>query len=202
MGRVLRIGFIGVPGAGKTTTARALAGCIRRYTDFKTIELVQEYARTYINRYGKIENLTDQMRIFKKQLGEEDQYPQTIDVLVTDSPVFLGFGYSIELRREGDLKDTMMLNDLYKDMNKLNQIPRYDIIFHLPPVLKPVRDGVRSELQFSDEWRREADLRLLSIFYIFPPRKLITLHSKTDEERVKEAIEHIREYTLEKSSAK
>lgn len=190
---MIRIGFIGVPGAGKTTTSRALAGSIRQYTNLKTIELVAEYARVYIHKYG-IDSVHDQVRIMNKQIAEEDRYPETTDVIITDSPVFLGFGYAIELREHGNLKHTMVINDLFKDMNKLNQVPRYDIIFHLPPILKPVKDGIRADHHFDDEWRRVADVRLQAMFHVFPPKKMITLQSTSVEDRVKEAIHHIKEY--------
>jgi nicotinamide riboside kinase len=190
---VIRVGFIGVPGAGKTTTSRALAGSIREHTNLKTVELVAEYARVYIHKYG-IDSIYDQVRILNKQIAEEDRYPEATDLMITDSPIFLGLGYAIELREEGNPKHTMVINDLFKDMNKLNQVPRYDIIFHLPPVLKPVKDGIRAEHHFDDEWRRTADIRLQAMFHVFPPRKLITLQATDVEGRVKEAIKFIKEY--------
>lgn len=193
---MLRIGYIGTPGSGKTTTARALAGLIRSKTKFKTIELVSEYARTYIVKYG-ITGIYDQVRIFNKQLTEEDKFPETTEVLITDSPVFLGFGYALELREEGNPKDTMLINDLFKEMNKLNESPRYDIVFHLPPVLTPVRDGVRPDHHFDQEWREEADLRLLSIFHVFKPKLLVTLNSSSLEERIEESIKVIQKYLKE-----
>lgn len=194
---MIRIGFIGVPGAGKTTTSRAVAGYIRTHTRYKTIELVDEYARRFIIKYG-IDHLQDQVRIMNKQAGEEDKFPLTTDVLITDSPVFLGFGYAIQMREEGNPKHTMILNDIYKEMNKMNEVPRYDIIFHLPPTHTPVKDGVRGEEQFNPEWRTKMDTKLLSIFHIFPPRKLITIQSDSLDDRVKECMRHINEYDPDK----
>lgn len=188
---MIRIGLAGCPGVGKTTTSRALAGALREHTEFKTIELVAEYARVYIHKY-KIDSVYDQMRIFNKQVQEEDNFPATTDVLITDSPVFLGFGYALELRREGNLKDTMIINDLFKEMNKLNQVPRYDYIFHLPPIKTPVKDSIRLDHHFDPKWRAEADIRLKSLFYIFQPRHLITLESTNTNDRVKEIISYIK----------
>ena len=88
-----------------------IADCIYRDVPqdkvLETIELVSEYARAYIHKYGSIDSVYDQMRIFNKQLAEENQFPSTIDVLVTDSPIFLGFGYALELRKENNKKKEM-----------------------------------------------------------------------------------------------
>lgn len=190
---MIKIGLVGTPGAGKTTTARALAGFARNHTDIKTVELVAEYARVYVHQYG-ISGVEDQFRILGKQIDEEDKFPQTIDLLITDSPIFLGYAYALELRKEGNNKDTMWLNDIFVKMNKLNQVPRYDIIFHLPPVLTPVNDGIRLANHFDKEWREKADLRIQGVFQIFPPRKFVTLSSLNIEDRVKEAAKHINDY--------
>jgi nicotinamide riboside kinase len=190
---MLKVGYIGVPGSGKTTTARALAGTIRNHTNLKTVELVAEYARIYIHKYG-IDSISDQIRIMHKQIAEENNFPSTIDIMITDSPIFLGLGYAFELRQEGNPKDTLALNDMFVEMNRLNEVPRYDIIFHLPPVLTPVKDGIRPNLHFQKEWREEADKRLLSTFYQFKPRKLVTLNSVDVDTRVTESITHIKNY--------
>lgn len=188
---MIRISFIGVPGCGKTTTARSLAGQIRTHTHFETVELISEYARTYIHKYG-IDSIYDQIRVLKKQIGQEDKYPSSTSVLITDSPIFLNFFYALSMREDGNPKHTMLINDLFKELNKYNENKRYDIVFHLPPVLKPKRDGIRSEEQFDPAWREKADEEILSIFRIFKPRHLITLHSVTEPERVQEAINHIK----------
>lgn len=194
---MIRIGFVGVPGAGKTTTARALAGQIRFHTDVKTVELVAEYARVYIHKYG-IDSIYDQVRIMNKQIEEEDRYPASTDVLITDSPVFLGFGYALDMRKcypdPEAKKNTMLINDIFKDMNKLNEQTRYDIIFHLPPTLKPVDDGIRAAYQFEDEWRTEADIRLKALFSIFKPKLLVTLKSDNVQDRVAESIKIFKEF--------
>lgn len=187
---MIRIGFVGVPSSGKTTLARALAGAIGIKTKFKTIELVPEYARTYRQKYG-IDGIQDQVRILNKQIELEERYPPTLEVLITDSPIFLGFGYAIELKRPGSIKDNMILNDVFKIMSKANVTPRYDIIFHLPPVLEPIKDGLRPEEHFDPEWRAEADVRLKSVFYVFPPKKLISLETVTLDDRVNECLLHI-----------
>lgn len=187
---MIRVGFIGVPGAGKTSTARGLAATCRKIERLKNVELISEYARRYISKYGPIENITDQYRILQKQLEWEENIPKEVNVLITDSPVHLGFLYALELRKLDDVKEAMYLNDIFKRLNKLNCPRRYDIIFHLPPVLEPIRDGVRSEQQFDSNWRKEADNKLQLIFDIFPPKKFITINSTDLDDRVNECLGH------------
>jgi broad-specificity NMP kinase len=62
-----RIGFVGVPGVGKTSTARALTAYCRQ-NEFKNIELVAEYARRFISKYGDIDTMSDQFRVTEKQI--------------------------------------------------------------------------------------------------------------------------------------
>ena len=68
-----KIALSGCPGAGKTTLARGLSSQIRGNTRFKTIELVDEWARTYINKYG-IKDIGDQILILEKQIKDELEY--------------------------------------------------------------------------------------------------------------------------------
>lgn len=190
---MLRIGFVGVPGCGKTSTARGLAAFCRGHEKLRKIELTAEYARRFISKYGDIDRVSDQYRIMQKQVEWEDIVPkEETDVIITDSPVFLGFLYALDLREIGNKKDVMYINDIFKALNKLNCPQRYDIIFHLCPILKPLKDGVRPELHFDEKWRDEADNKIQSIFkMLFPPKHFITLESISFEDRVNECIEHV-----------
>ena len=190
---MLKIGYSGIPSSGKTTTARALAGALRANSSFKTIELVDEYARKYLAKYG-IEDITDQIRILAKQKALEDIIPPTVDVMITDSPIFLGFNYSLDLRREGNKKDTMLLNDLFKELSKCNETPRYDIIFHISPKAEIINDGVRASHHLDPKWREIAELKTVALYYIFKPRLFVCLKGDTVEQRVKESIAYIKEF--------
>lgn len=186
---MIRIGFVGVPGTGKTSTARGVASSCRGIENLKNIELVNEYARRYINKYGSIENLWEQVRIFEKQLEWEESIPNKIDLMITDSPLHMGFIYCSELMTNNS-KDILLMNDIFKRMNKINNPPRYDIIFYLPPVLKAVDDGTRRKEHFNDEWRERNDNFIKVVFgNIFKPQRFITLTETTIEDRVKRAIE-------------
>ncbi len=187
---MLRVGFVGVPGSGKTSTARGLAAFCRRDERFRKVELISEYARRFITKYG-IDQLADQFKVLLKQLEWEDVVPQEdTDLLITDSPIHLGFMYVLELRKHTQ-KDMMYMNDIFKKMNKLNQPQRYDVIFYLPPVIEPVEDGVRDKLHFDPSWREEANRRIINVFDLFPPKRFITIESTGLMDRVNECIDHL-----------
>ena len=73
---MIRVGFTGVPGAGKTSTARALVSKLRSIEGFKRVELVQEYARRYISKHGSMTGLWEQYRIINKQVQPGKIFPR------------------------------------------------------------------------------------------------------------------------------
>jgi nicotinamide riboside kinase len=185
MGRL--VGFSGAPGAGKTSTARALAANLRRSEGFQNVELISEYARRYITKYGSIDCVQDQFRILQKQLDWENQALQYADLVITDSPIFLGFIYVMQLRKETQ-KDTIWVNDIFKEMSKLNVPRRYDLIIHLDPVIKPIDDGIRLEEHLTDEWRNKVNSAILHNYDIFPPEELHIMQETDLTKRVEECI--------------
>ena len=63
---------------------------------------------------------------------------------------------------------------------------------HLPPVLKPVDDGVRPKRDFDDTWRAEADNKIQFICKtLFPCKNFITLKSSEMKERINECLYHM-----------
>jgi hypothetical protein len=73
----------------------------------------------------------------------------------------------MELKKDpNNEKETMLINDLFKILNKNNCPTRYDIIFHFPPILKAVDDGIRPKSNFDDKWRDEINDRLINCFKI------------------------------------
>lgn len=184
-----RIGFVGVPGSGKSSVARGIAASA--YDRIGKVELVAEYARRYITKYGSIDKVFDQYRILQKQLEWEDVVPEKeTDVAITESPIHMGFLYAMEMRDPNNGKDTMYFNDIFKTMNKINCPTRYDIIFHLPPVWAPSQDGVRPGLHFDDTWRKESDNRIQFIFKLFPPKHFKTVESISLDDRIEECLSY------------
>ena len=187
------VGCVGLPGSGKTTLARSMCGECRKIPGINTVELVSEYARRYISKYGTPE-LFDQYRIMEKQIEWEDSVLNKYDLVITDSPVHQGFLYASDILKKNQ-KDVMIFNDIFKKLSKITlPEPRYDIIFYLPPVVKPVDDGIRLEKHLDSSWRKESDSLIKSIFKIFPPKKYIEVESTDINDRVKECTQHIKNY--------
>jgi nicotinamide riboside kinase len=188
---MVRIGFTGVPGAGKTSLARGVASSCRGIPGLKNLELCAEYARRYISKYGSIENIWEQYRILQKQVDWETSVGE-VDLLLTDSPIFLGLSYASLMNNRTE-KDSMILSDLFKTLTKLDSpTPRYEIIFHLPPKLKPVDDGVRPASNFDPVWREKMDSQIISVFNIFRPEVFHVVQAETVDTRVEECIEIIK----------
>jgi len=188
-----RIGFVGVPGSGKSSVARGVAA--KSYDKIGKIELVAEYARRYINKYGPVDNVADQYKIMQKQLEWEDAIPAAdVDVMLTDGPVHMGFLYAMEIRKTNSVKDTMYINDIFKRMSRINCPSRYEIIFHLPPLWEPSNDGTRPQYQFEKSWRDDADKKIQFIFQLFPPKHIVTLESITLEDRINEVFVHCEKF--------
>jgi len=193
---MIRVGFTGVPATGKTTAARMLSASFKDVDGVESIELVSEYARRYISKYDEITSVWDQLHIFDKQIEWETHAEKDTDLLITDSPVFIAFMYVLDIRSTGK-KDTMIVNDLFKKMSDLNIPSRYDFVFHLPPILKPVDDGVRPKHHLDPVWREEADQTLKMCFKLFPPKNFIVLEEVSIESRVASCVKHIKNYLNE-----
>jgi nicotinamide riboside kinase len=190
---MLKIGITGVPGSGKTTMARAVASKCQGVIGLEQVELVQEYARRYISKHGKIENIFEQYRILEKQLEwEQSVCNDKLDIMITDSPVFLGFNYSCELPKN-DSKEVMFFNDIFKKMVSLNYpVPRYDAVFHLGLELKPLDDGIRPPQHFDENWRKKADMMIRATMNIFKPYLFYTLEQEDLNQRAEFCINRIK----------
>ena len=187
--------LVSVPtGAGKTSLARSITSACRRIEGLKNVELIAEYARRYISKHGSVDEIWEQYRIMDKQIEWEDNIPQDkTDLIVTDSPIHQGFLYTCDLLTNKP-KDIMVYNDIFKKLSKLNENqPRYDAIFHLTPIIKPIKDGVRPKEHFDDKWRIKNDNNLKVIFStLFKPKKLYTIDNADMEYRTNYVISAIK----------
>lgn len=180
---MLRIGITGAPGSGKSTLARRIVSCVRG------AELVSEYARRYISKHGEITSMWEQYRILHKQLEWEDSVKG--DILVTDSPVFLGAVYCMELPRITS-KDIMCYADVVKTMLKLNHpIPRYDMVLHLSmlPNDIDIDDGVRRKEHLDTSYNKLLDDRTVIVTRdMFPPKRYYNISCVNLKDREEEAL--------------
>ena len=85
------INFYGGPGAGKSTTAAELFSAMKR--GGQRVELVTEYAKdlTYQQAFNK---MRDQGYVFAKQHHRIWQSAETVDWIITDSPLLLSLVYA------------------------------------------------------------------------------------------------------------
>lgn len=196
---MIRVGFTGIPSTGKTSIARALAAFFKKTEDVKNLELIAEYARTYIENYGPMETIWEQYKVLDKQLDKENRVPKHTDLLITDSPLPLAFLYVLDLRKD-TAKDSMVVDDMFHKINSLNRPRRYDIIFHLPPTIEVVNDGVRPEKHCDPVWRAEADSSLIFICKtLFPPKSFVVVEPTELKARVNFCNKTLEEYIASKA---
>jgi hypothetical protein len=199
---MFRVGFVGIPGTGKSYTARAFSSVFKYDGKYLITEVIAEYARSYLAKYGPLETIWEQYKILDKQLEKEERLSPRTELLITDSPLQLAFQYSLDLRRPNSAKDSMVLDDIFHKISSLNTPPRYDIIFHLPPVIEVVADGVRPAQHLDSEWRKEADVNIKYICKnLFPPKKWIEVTPLSIEDRVKFCSEELEKYIREQKES-
>jgi nicotinamide riboside kinase len=135
-----KIGIIGVPGAGKTTLAKALQVHIGS-VNFTTAAC-SEYAREYLHKHGGIEHIAIQSSILFKQMRREDILSSSCDLLFSDSPIFFCWLYAVLQLDPSSSEQRKIVRDLYK-WAVLDQLHRYDVIIFLPRQFDVVDDGCR-----------------------------------------------------------
>lgn len=81
------IGICGAPSSGKTTTAHLVR---HKMSDRGfSREVVREYARHFIERYGQVTSIMEQWHIYDGQTKWEKQAQDNYDLVISDSPRFL-----------------------------------------------------------------------------------------------------------------
>lgn len=140
---MIKVGICGAPGAGKSTTAAGLFYNYKRRGVH--VELVTEFIREEINKGFKLGSVADQLRIYMKQKEREDIVPSTIQLIVTDSPIYLSLYYALDYarnsRHQNDENILFMFEQIFKERN------RYDILIMLRRTKPYVEDGTRCQTE-------------------------------------------------------
>lgn len=138
---MIKIGFIGPPGVGKTTVAQSFAAKLRFITK-QRVELIDEYARWFVSNFGEA-SVLDQYLISHRQIDKEKSICKNIDYLVTDSPAFLGEAYARYSIDWNDKKQVYFLEEIIKILHK--NYHSYNYLFYFSHIEddKSINDGKR-----------------------------------------------------------
>lgn len=187
------IGFVGGPSTGKTTLARAVANALglQRHS----VEFVPEYARNYIQRFGPIESVWEQLVIFDNQARREDDAIGTgADFVIAETPTFTGYAYG-RMMTDSSPKETKVLHMLHRWT--MQRLLMYDHIFYVPLEIPWQTDGVRGA---DEAVRAEIDQRLRGVLDLWfssyvtvhgtvearAAQVLASIESTKDQKRTKE----------------
>ncbi len=186
---MLKVGISGVPSTGKSSLTHAVSNELRKFEKFRRVELISEYARTYIRKYGAIKSIWEQYKIVDIQREWEMHInPEHTDVLLSDSPIQLAFMYATELN-DGSVKSQMVMSDIFKKISRYNSEYPYDIIFHLPHDGIEVRqDDVRMSTFCDHQWRQDADAFTRSLYRMFPAKNYVNVLETSMEDRVRHVV--------------
>lgn len=146
---MLKVAMAGAQDTGKTTVSRMLSGKLS--SKGILTHYVSEYARDYLPKAGMVTSLAEQLFMTSQQIKREAETPKSMQVMVTDSPVFLGMVYSLLMTDVNrlDKKAIIMLDRVY---DKVLDHGGYDIVILLPILWEPQDDGVRpAELRALNE---------------------------------------------------
>jgi len=149
----IKIALIGAPSAGKSTLAASLFSVLKEKKI--KVELIQEYAREHINKYGTVENVLSQYLFYEKQREKEDIIPSAIDVLITDSPTILSYMYALFYGKASHKDEQLLLTNMYEKFLQ-DSFKRYDLIYYLPSVRDYIKDGTR--IQTEEEAKKIGEL--------------------------------------------
>lgn len=144
---MIKIAVCGSPGSGKSTTS-AHAFVLMKQQGINA-EYVHEFVREEINKGWRLNHMAEQFRLMKYQRQREDILPESVDYMITDSPLFLIYYYAL-INTENPCSERFTLASLYEDF--LQDLQRYDHIFFM------VRDGPYIEDGTRYQNEQEADV--------------------------------------------
>jgi nicotinamide riboside kinase len=144
---VKRIVFIGPPGSGKSTLCSEVFTALKK--KHLNVELVPEYARIYIQKFGPPESLFEQYSIFEGQSNSENIDASKLDFIIMESGRMVSYFYTVLYSDPTKPRQRYVIQDLYRHFMDDLYLKRYDFIFYIPPVetykINPniLNDGIR-----------------------------------------------------------
>jgi AAA domain len=125
-----RITFVGGPSSGKSTTAADLFVQLKKQG--KNAEMIQEWIRRDIMRNGPMKSTFEQYRTLMYNKREEENFPPHVEYLIHDGNTLLPYFYAALYADKDDLKDRLVIQDMYSVMLDDLYSRKYDLIYYLP----------------------------------------------------------------------
>jgi GTPase SAR1 family protein len=182
----LFIGILGTSASGKSTLAMELAAYFSKKK--KNCTYLSEYARTAIERYGKLDTLYKERLVFLEQKDKERIAQETYDVVVCDNPLigYIPWAYNVV-----DFKEPREVNIFFQTVGEAYTSSLSYTSFVYLPYLETKKDMVRMH---EPDIVKRVDTQILSLldFFGLPYHKIMS-NDEIDGEgsRLKECIEKI-----------
>lgn len=183
---LIRIALAGGPGTGKTILARQLANDLS-ILYLKNAFYVSEYAREYIAQMRQhtngdyIPQMSDQLLFMDEQKKREEEAPEGVDFIITDSPIFLSTIYAWRVHDDAFYRDTEQYLHLYRKLIKEGITHSYDHIFVLSEVYDNLIDGVRVQTKEESEQITKQAIGFLEFHQM--PFQMVPRGSAVDQSR-------------------
>jgi len=141
MKKSILIGISGAPSSGKTTTAHLLRHKLSGRGFSR--EVVREYARHWIEKYGQIDDIYQQWHIYYGQTKWEEQARKNYQFVLSDSPRFLPYLYSLgflDYTKPASVAAAVALYEI-----AVNSLKDYSRLYLLMPPECVEQDGIRCQ---------------------------------------------------------
>lgn len=125
-----KIALIGSPGSGKSTLAAEVFVALKKLG--KNVELISEWVRSDIHQNGPLQSIWEQFRTRQHQKDLEDAVPDTVEYVITDSGTLTPYFYACLYANNGDSRQRLVMQDMYKMLLDDLYLNRYTHIFFLP----------------------------------------------------------------------
>lgn len=120
----MKIGIIGAPSAGKTSTAASLTLLVKNNKEY-TCHHVTEFATDFLQRHNHEITMVEQLIFLNEQIQREHLASLKNNIIITDSPVLLCYLYARNLNNMSP-SHTLAISYIYDRV--LSHLSTYDCI--------------------------------------------------------------------------